>query len=317
MSQLHGQLKDLASGRSITPSRRATNPVSPRRSALPMDPLPRPKSQSLSPRRESHDLPVEDDTLKRKPRRPAPTKPAPRAPPTRGRIGSQEEPLVISNTGRTERESKSKAKPVVKVVKRNEAANNERAKKKPAQSTAASKPKVTKQEIGHKKKPGEGRRNELPLPREMSEALHEDQAMAEDDFILEPPQKFSQSSLDDLTPPPRPRLQFQDISDDEDKPKGGYRANRKLSSMEQKIKAKKKVLNRQETPAVENNMTLENPAWESDENQSDEFDNQSDEFGNQSDEFDNQSDEFDERGAMEEDELPSVVYDEDIAALIW
>ena len=228
--------------------------------------------------------------------------------------------------------------------------------------------------------------NELPLPQDMVQAVRDEQAMGEgpeDSFILDPPQRFSQSSFDDIVGEEdlvgvamgvASGISFQfdpdepDTSQDQlaeqamggapygdreytsylDSPTDNSRpSDRRHSKPKDKTKTKKKksgdkrIVRRQKTPAnlaqefampPENEFTtsdrgqtdpegssalatgLPNPLWSTD-NENEFY--QYDEFGSQFDEFGNQFDEFDKRDAMEEDELPNVVLDEDVAALIW
>ena len=228
--------------------------------------------------------------------------------------------------------------------------------------------------------------NELPLPQDMVQAVRDEQAMGEgpeDSFILDPPQRFSQSSFDDIVGEDdfvgvaggvASGISFQfdpdepDTSQDQlaeqamggapygdreytgylDSPTDNSRpSERRHSKPKDKTKTKRKksgdkrIVRRQKTPAnlaqefamlPENEFTtsdrgqtdpegssalatgLPNPLWSTD-NENEFY--QYDEFGSQFDEFGNQFDEFDKRDAMEEDELPNVVLDEDVAALIW
>lgn len=216
--------------------------------------------------------------------------------------------------------------------------------------------------------------NELPLPQEMVQAVHDERVMGErteDDFILDPPQKFSQSSFDDIDGEDdlvgvaggvASGLSFQFDPDEPDTsqdplteqamggaPFGGREYNghyvpsdsppdilppseRRQTKPKDKTKRKKKkkygdtkIIKRQKTPAnlepapgdeyttseqeqVASAMGLPNPVWS--------IDNRN-ELGEFDDEFGNQFDEIDQLDAMEEDELPNVVLDEDVAALIW
>ncbi len=193
---------------------------------------------------------------------------------------------------------------------------------------------ATKKPVKYSARNLERNKRELPRLREMEQAVQDEQAMAdeEDDFILEPPQRFSQD--DDLeTEEPVVPLS---------KPQA-----RRESNIERKIQAKKsgKFLNRMNTPSnlalpnnndddddyddivtpkpdntdhdyddillpedVDQDVVLPNEGWESDDGEEEyRFDESNNGFDH----------DYDEPEAMEEDELPEVVYDEDVAALIW
>lgn len=185
-------------------------------------------------------------------------------------------------------------------------------------------------------------RRELPHPKEMNQAVEDEHAIAktDDDFILEPPQKFSQSSLDDLEEEGSHGAMGGYDLDIRPQMKGATPTNKKqeLSTIERKIHEKKlgnKILSRTKTPAA-----LAIPSI--DDNDYDVIDDDFDDVPiPQGDDYDDlmtppgeddcddviipnpshdemyQYDDYDEPEALEEDELPDVVYDEEVAALIW
>ena len=208
-------------------------------------------------------------------------------------------------------------------------------KKTPAKTSGTAEKRVNKST--HSMEPDRNRR-ELPHLKEMNQALQDNQAMAdgEDDFILDPPQKFSQEDLEIEEPQNATggALHFQDISEDNEPLRGAPPSNerRRWSNMERKIQGKKlggKILSRQKTPAnlgpdddndyddvilpqlddnVYDDIIPPNPPADNDYVDMDDypFDESEDGFND-----------YDMPEAMEEDKLPNTVYDEEVAALIW
>ena len=200
--------------------------------------------------------------------------------------------------------------------------SDQKKKKKPAEKSSS------ERRLKRSAPVSEPHKVQSPPPQETKEVVQEEQPAAdnEDDFILEPPPRFSQE--DELEEEFQgavgggvsgPGLHFEDLSDEEDIrwPPQKVTEERRESNIERKIREKKsggKILQRQVTPAflspeetkaLREDLGLPDPTWESDEG--DQFDENEYVF----------DDDFNEREAMEEDDLPNVVLDEDEAALIW
>lgn len=218
------------------------------------------------------------------------------------------------------------------------------AKKKTA-TTATKKTETTKKPVKysarHSSLEPDRNQRELPHLTEMHQAVQDEQAMndEDEDFILDPPQRFSQDDdLEEVEPViPTNKPQARDVHLDA----------RRESNVERKIRLKKvgKSLNRQNTPSNlgppdsnddhddipkpdatdhdyddvgppepedvahdYDDVVLPNTGWESGEEDEEEY-----RFDRSDNAFDQ---DYDEPEAME-DELPEVVYDEDVAALIW
>lgn len=164
---------------------------------------------------------------------------------------------------------------------------------------------------------------ELPLPAEMSEATNEAEMMktkeaegGEDDFILEPPERFSQNSLDNELELEGGEHSVQEftyqfgpdelLGDDSEEDDGSLadpppeasskvkRQARDLARMNEKwSKWKQKDMTEKKSEDVSSP-----PPWTSEDQEFDDFD----------------GDQYD---ALEDDDAPNVVYDEDVAALLW
>ena len=167
---------------------------------------------------------------------------------------------------------------------------------------------------------------ELPLPGEMSEATNEIEMMAskameggreEDDFILEPPERFSQSSLDDIdydgagsgtglefalskTGPTDQSFSYHfgptDLGDNFEEEYGDSLGDHQTGATSSTTQEQKKKSSKTDKGSSTTKVAMANSMWMSEEQ-----------------EFE----EFDRRDALEEDDIPNVIYDEDIAALIW
>ena len=139
----------------------------------------------------------------------------------------------------------------------------------------------------------------------------------QDDFILEPPADFSQSSLDKETEEVKPKHQTMELvagsdgnevffnfgaeeEEDEDSPlvmrKVTADSGPNFNQIAERTKTGKSVDTRKIKRAGSKTKGKTNPAWLVEEDQ---------------------FDQFDYRDALEEEDLPEVVYDEEVAALIW
>ena len=298
------------------------------------------------------------------PTKPAPSRPAPGRPnkntstfprSIKGRSGSsQEEPLVISNTASLDEPKVSGGKKLAKkdqmykkktestedLLTESLSANDRGTTKTTPKSRSISRhdPLVAKKKTAAKTTETADKRvnrsthsdrniRETPPLKEMNQALQDDQAMTEDDydFILDPPQTFSQD--DDLEEEPHNATggatHFQDISDTDKPQMRGVPPSddRRWSNIERKIHGKKsgnKILSRTKTP-----VSLE-PTGDDDYDYVDDIQpGDDDDYDDviiqpnqpwQNDEEEYPFDEYDEPEAMEES---NTVYDEEVAALIW
>ena len=139
----------------------------------------------------------------------------------------------------------------------------------------------------------------------------------QDDFILEPPADFSQSSLDKETEEVKPKDQTMELvagsdgnevffnfgaeeEEDEDSPlvtrKVTADSGPNFNQITERTKTGKSVDTKKIKRAGSKTKGKTNPAWLVEEDQ---------------------FDQFDYRDALEEEDLPEVVYDEEVAALIW
>ena len=139
----------------------------------------------------------------------------------------------------------------------------------------------------------------------------------QDDFILEPPADFSQSSLDKETEEVKPKDQMMELvagsdgnevffnigaeeEEDEDSPlvmrKVTADSGPNFNEIAERTKTGKSVDTKKIKRAGSKTKGKTNPAWLVEEDQ---------------------FDQFDYRDALEEEDLPEVVYDEEVAALIW